>query len=102
MSQSGAEGAHQDQAVGALEIFFKLLAPLDVAQQQYRADKVTVGILQRRDRDADRHLSAPAADEIAFSTRAFLARRVRSPDKVDEPRLALEDLFERLAHGARR
>ena len=74
-----------------------------IPQEQDATEKIAVPVLQRRNREADRHLVAPAGDEIAFATRALLSRRMTLLDQLDQPRLAFEDLIQRLTDcGCRR
>ena len=51
---------------------------LQIPQDEDAAEKIAVAVLQRRDREADRHLVSPTGDEIAFAPRALLARRLGS------------------------
>ncbi len=102
MGQARSQSTHENQPVGALQIFFELLAPLDIAQQQDGADEMTVAVLQRRNGDTDGNLPCPAADKIALATGARLSRRMSFLDEVNQPRLALEDLFQWLSHCSRR
>ena len=65
---------------------------LDIAQQQDRANEITLAVMQRRNGHADRRLSAPTRDEIAFAARALLSRRLGFLNQLDEPRLTFKEL----------
>ena len=99
MSEAGGERAHQRQPVGSFQIFFQNLSVFIVAQQHDGAEKLSMTVLQRRSRDANRRLVSPAGDEVALTAGAFLTRRPGFLDQVEQPWLPFEYLFQRMADG---
>src|SRR6266850_3604118 len=74
---------------------------LQIPQDEDATKKITLAVLQGRDRKADRHLMSPTRHEIAFPPRAFLPWRLTLLDLLDEPMLPLEELDDGLLYSLR-
>src|SRR6516162_8425340 len=75
---------------------------LQISEDEDTAKKIAVAVLQRRDREANRHLVPPAGDQIPFAPGGFLPWRLTLEEQFNEPMFALKQVDHGLLYGLRR